>query len=185
MKRIFAAIKIYPEEELTKAFYHLKSRLRNEKIKWVELQNLHITLKFFGETQEEQIPEICNHLDIVAQSNEPFSFQLKNLGVFGSSYKPRVVWVGIENNELLKELGKQVLNEMDGIGFKIDRQNFVPHLTLGRIKLLDNKPMFNNLIREFSDSQFQQVDVSQFHLIESILKPNGPEYKTLSSFKLA
>ena len=185
MKRIFAAIKINPNEELTKAFYLLKSKLSNEKIKWVELHNLHITLKFFGETDEDLIPKICEHLTICAQSNKIFSFQLKNIGVFGSSYKPRVIWVGIENNNLLKKFGLEVLSEMDKIGFKIDRQNFVPHLTLGRIKFIEDKAIFNKTIGKFSDQLFQQYEVSQFYLIESILKPTGPEYKSLSSFNLA
>ena len=185
MKRIFAAIKINPEDELTTAFFHIKSGLRNEKIKWVELNNLHITLKFFGETDERRIPEICENLEIVSRSNTFFSFDLKNIGVFGSSYKPRVIWLGIENNEPLVSLGKQILNKMDGLGFKIDRQNFVPHLTLGRIKFIENKILFNKTIGEFRNRLFQEVHVNSFHLFESILKPSGPEYKILDSFYFA
>ncbi|MFU8845056.1 MAG: 2'-5' RNA ligase family protein, partial [Bacteroidales bacterium] len=65
MKRLFAAIKVMPDEEFMRVFMTLKRDLKNEKIKWVDPENIHITLKFFGETPESKIPLINDVLSAV------------------------------------------------------------------------------------------------------------------------
>ena len=184
MKRIFAAIKITPDKRLTETFYQLKSNLKFDRINWVELPNLHITLKFFGETDDDAIPEIIYHLKDVASLNPPFDISLNGLGIFGSSYKPKVIWVGIDNSSSLIKLGTDVLDRMDNIGFEKDRQNFVPHLTLGRIKFTNDKKLFNETLERFKSQPFQTSKIDQMQLIESKLSSDGPLYTTLSSFEL-
>lgn len=184
MKRLFAAIKITPDEALSSLYYKLKIDLKTEKIKWVDLQNLHITLKFFGETDEDRIPEVSSHLNQVASEYSSFDLRLSGLGIFGSAYKPRVIWAGIEENNTLKELGLSVLNEMDKIGYKLDRQNFVPHLTLARIKFIDNKARLSGIIHTHMNTYINSETITSFHLYESVLHKTGPEYFKLESFNL-
>ena len=184
MKRIFAAVKIDPGENLTELLYSLKKRLKHDKINWVQLHNMHITLKFFGETHEDEIPGICSHLTEIASQNTSFDLTLRDTGVFGSYYKPSVIWIGIEPNSALIKLGTDVLDRMDNIGYKKDRQNFVPHLTLGRIKYTSDKSYFNEVIEDFKNLAIQSQSVDSFHLIESKLSSEGPEYTTIESFSL-
>ena len=184
MKRLFAAIKINPSESFYQTYYSLKTVLRNDKIKWVDINNIHITLKFFGETQEERVPEINERLNAIAALHSNFTLDIRDIGIFGSSYKPRVIWFGIEKNERLLNLAKDVLSGMDEIGFKHDRQNFVPHLTIGRIKFIDDKKHFQQVIDKYKSQEIQQQDVPGFKLYESILRPKGPEYKIIESYRL-
>ncbi len=185
MKRIFVAIKIKPNETLTDIYFDLKNKLKRDKINWVDLKNLHITLKFFGETNEDDIPGICEHLDELMHFNRSFKLSLKGIGIFGSSYKPSVIWLGIEHNDSLIKLGTDVIDRMDNLGYKKDRQNFVPHLTLGRIKNIQDKKYFSELIGTYKNTFIQNTEVDQMHLIESKLSSAGPTYTVLESFDLA
>jgi 2'-5' RNA ligase len=184
MKRLFAAIKISPDTVFLDQFRKLSSQLHHERIKWVEEHNIHVTLKFFGETAEERIPEIAGALAGIAAETAVFSFSLRGLGIFGSRYDPRVVWVGIEPYANLVTIMNVIRSKMAELGFEADRQNLVPHLTLGRIKLLRDKDMFRQIIDRNKAIASAEITVDRFILFESILKKEGPVYLALQSFPL-
>ena len=184
MKRLFAAIKIYPSDEFSRLYYEMRNRLKHEKIRWVAPGNIHITLKFFGETDEKLIPAINQALNATAKSCQSFDFELRNTGIFGSSYNPKVIWFGIRQSEKLVKLAGSVFEELDARGWKRDRQNFVPHLTIGRIKHINDKQLFQKIIDDFAEVEIQAVSVKEFHLYESILRKEGPEYKIQESYML-
>jgi 2'-5' RNA ligase len=184
MKRLFAAIKIHPDESLSSLYWALKRSLKDEKIKWVDPDNIHITLKFFGETPEHHIPGICVALREAARGITPFSLQIRNTGVFGSSYQPRVVWFGIEPDDGLNKLAGSVVARLEDIGIEDDRQNFVPHLTIGRIKSLSDKKYFQQVMEKYRKGPIKKEEVTEFHLYESILSPQGPTYVIVDSFTL-
>ncbi|HSG68750.1 MAG TPA: RNA 2',3'-cyclic phosphodiesterase [Bacteroidales bacterium] len=185
MKRLFAAIKIHPDESLSGIYWALKRSLKEEKIRWVDIENIHITLKFFGETPEHHIPAIIAALKSAANGVEPFTLDIMHTGVFGSSYQPRVIWFGIDKNEGLAKLAGNVAARLEDIGIEDDRQNFVPHLTIGRIKALSDKKYFQRTIDKHKESYIKKEEVSEFHLFESILGPQGPKYLIVDSFPLA
>ena len=185
MKRLFIAIKISPDQRFMDQFRNLKSALRHERIKWVEEQNIHITLKFFGETEEDRIPAIYESMQKVASGVKAFRFSLKKLGIFGSSYEPRVVWAGIEPYRELVEIMQSLHNELKKAGFEPDRQNLVPHLTLGRIKYLADKPLFQNTMDQFREISSSEMMISSMILFESILKKEGPEYRAVKTIELS
>ncbi len=184
MKRLFVAIKINPDRLFLNQFHEIQNRLHHERIKWVEEFNIHITLKFFGETEDAKIPEITHVLSDIAANTNVFSFSLQNLGIFGSSYDPRVVWAGIEPHEELALMMKLIGEKLESIGYKPDRQNLVPHLTLGRIKFLKDKNLFRQIIHQSSKISSQEITVDRFILFESILKKEGPVYLALQTFHL-
>ena len=184
MKRLFAAIKINPDKAFLDQIHELKNQLQHERIKWVEEHNIHVTLKFFGETAEERIPEINRVLEEVAADINVFSFSLQKLGVFGSSYDPRIVWVGIEPYTELASIMKIIRDKLNVIGYEPDRQNLVPHLTLGRIKFLKDKNLFQQIIDQNKEISTQEFIVDRFILFESILKKEGPVYLALKTFQL-
>jgi len=184
MKRIFAAVKIHPSEAFISLLYQFKKVLREEHIKWVEPNNIHITLKFFGEIEESRISEISNQLALVASRHTPFNFSINGTGVFGSSYNPRIIWFGIHQNEALQSLSTDVLDSLATIGWEKDRQNFVPHLTIGRIKSINNKKTLKELVDRYKNVPIQEEGLNEFYLYESILKPQGPIYSVLKTFEL-
>jgi 2'-5' RNA ligase len=184
MKRLFAAVKIHPSPEFLKTYHSLKSSLKFCRITWVKPESIHVTLKFFGETEEKRIPEISRVLREVASSHKPFASELVNVGIFGSSYSPKVIWFGIEKADPLKKLGLDVLKSLETIGWEPDRQNFVPHLTIGRIKDVPDKHLFQRMIDMHKNDWMQEFSVVEFNLYESLLLREGPVYKVIESYGL-
>ena len=182
MKRLFAAIKITPDEHFLSIYYNLVKRLEKECIKWVKPQNFHLTLKFFGETTEDKIEIIDHGLNKIASVLSPFNIKIQNTGIFGSRYNPKVIWFGIEDGGHLAELAETTLTAMDEAGFARDRQNFVPHLTVGRIRRLSDKQHFQQTIKKFAEANLMEMQVNEIYLYESHLKPDGPVYETVNKF---
>ncbi len=184
MKRLFVAVKIKPDENFLSLLYDLQHKLQFEKISWVRPDNFHITLKFLGKTAEEKLPDIKKALQKAASGYSSFTLNISGTGIFGSSYKPRVIWFGTEDNETLKQLGETVLDTLDAAGFPRDRQNFVPHLTVGRIRKIEHKKLFQEAVAAHRHDFFQEAPVDKIILYESLLKPGGAVYKPVMVFPL-
>jgi 2'-5' RNA ligase len=185
MKRLFAAVKVYPDENFLMLYEDLRNSLRREKIKWVEEENIHITLKFFGETPESRIDPICETLEDAAYAHSPFELTLQNTGIFGSRYNPRVIWFGMNKNPALEALADDVINRLEQAGFEHDGQRFRAHLTVGRVKYINDKRNFQHTIDRIKETFIQTVPVEEFALFESKLRPQGPEYSVIERFKLS
>jgi 2'-5' RNA ligase len=97
---------------------------------------------------------------------------------------PIIIWTGIETSEKLNHLNDIIVNGLKTIDVKPDDRPFNPHLTLGRIKHLNNKAALKTLIDRFKNIEFQIIPVTEVILYESILSQSGPLYKTVSFFKL-
>ena len=184
MKRLFTAIKIHPSARYISLFNEISFSLRHERIKWVEPENMHLTLKFFGETNEEKIPAITNALKNGVAQSKPFTLKIMNTGIFGSRYDPKVIWFGIEKQAELDNLAKNIFTELGKSVWQQDRQNFVPHLTIGRIKELKDKPLFQQIISKYNAVEIQEENVTEIILYESILRREGPLYVEVFSAQL-
>jgi len=183
--RTFIALKVHPEEELMHLFRDLQAELSGEAIKWVEPDNLHLTLKFLGDTTAEQVDEVKEILLQTVSQFSAFRFQLKGLGYFKSNGQPRVLFTDIENFEPLKQLVNALQVPLKEIGFEKEKRAFKPHLTLARIKFLKNKKQFYSLIENVSSVDFQWVKVDEIIYYQSILKPSGPQYIPLQKVPLS
>lgn len=184
MKRLFAAIKVKPDLNLTTVFGEMRKSLRDEKITWVDERNIHITLKFFGETPEDDISRIIDVFEKVTLRHEPFEVGLEQTGIFGSSYNPRVIWFGMSHCEPMLKLADDVLISLEKAGFPRDDQHFRPHLTIGRVRFIQNKKYFQQVIDKYKTTFIQTLPIEKFELIESKLTPRGPVYATLNTFLL-
>lgn len=184
MKRLFIAIKLVPDFNLLKIYYSLRRATKYDKIRWVDPENFHLTLKFLGNTPEDKIDLISEVISSTVESYGKFDFDLKNTGIFGSSYKPRVIWFGIHDAEQIKSLGMELIKKLDVAGFSKDRQNFVTHLTIGRITRIVDKQIFNREIEKVREVFLQHIIVDKVILYESILSSKGPTYKVISSFQI-
>ena len=184
MKRLFVAINIVPDSKLLQVYKEIQKRCYADKIKWVDAHLFHLTLKFIGETPQDSTDNISKVLRQIADNTDAFTFNLKGVGIFGSSYHPRIIRVNIEEGKNLIRLGNKIATGLEAIGFPQDRQNFVPHLTLGRIKKVQDKEFFQKTIKIYQTEFFQKVNISEFFLYESKLHPYGPEYFVLEQYKL-
>lgn len=183
-KRTFIAIKIEPEKVLTDLFKNLKNNLKDEKIKWVEENNLHLTLRFLGETSQEQFQQVDLVLKKLAAENKPFCFDLQGTGFFGSKSQPKVLFISVLNAEILSQFADNLVKSISDFGFQTDEKPFAPHLTLGRIKEIQNSGQFLNLVQQYENVPFQQVLVNEIIFYESILHSTGPVYKPMRIYKL-
>jgi len=184
MRRIFIAIKIDPDDLFAKIISSFKSGLKDENIKWTESGNIHITLSFLGDTDEIRIEVLRSKLKKHLDNFGKFELEIKGTGVFKKHGTPKVIWAGIETSEKLKELNLKVIRGIEESGIEIEDRPFKPHLTLGRIKQLNNTLALKDLTEKFRDTEFQKVFVSEIILFESILLPNGPVYKPIEKFKI-
>ncbi len=107
-----------------------------------------------------------------------------HLSIFGSRYDPKVIWFGIEKNSVLEDLVQNIFTELTKCGWEKDRQNFVPHLTIGRIKELNDKPLFQKIVSKYNTVEIQDENVTEIILYESILRREGPLYVNVFSAKL-
>lgn len=184
MKRLFIAIKIEPNKAFLDVYDNLISKLSYENLRFVEPDKLHLTLRFLGDTEESKIGDIDKMMQKSAETAKAFTLNIRNTGVFGSSYNPRVIWFGIDHNEFLTHLHTRIELDLTKVGLYPDRQNYVPHLTLSRIKQLKDGKLFQRIINDFREIEIMKQEVGSFSLIESILQKEGPIYKTLSTYTL-
>ena len=111
----------------------------NSKIKLVELKNIHITLKFLGDTSEGQIRNIENIMKNAIQDIESFNITLKGAGVFPNKKYIKIIWIGIHQGEPIIEIAYRIDKQLSNIGFKREKKVFSPHLTIARVKNVKNK----------------------------------------------
>ncbi len=183
-KRLFLALSIRPNQKLQQQLNFLKTNLSEEKINWIKEDNFHLTLKFIGKTSGKAIPKLIRAIQSGLESSPPFPIQLEKIGLFGSSYKARVIWLGVSANQTLLDIHQQLTIEMEKIGYLNDRQNFVPHFTLGRIKKIIHKDHFKRVLDRSEQGFIQETMIKQIDLFERILTPEGPIYKSVISFHL-
>jgi len=184
MKRVFLAINFNDCVFINEYISELKSNLRAENIKWVEPKNAHLTLKFFGPTTNVQLQLIENTLETNLKNKQSFSLVFDKLGIFGSKYQPRLLWMGMENSDDILKLQNEIMLALEGIDIESGRQNFVPHLTIGRIKNLQSKKYFQSVIDHYKIFASPPILINRIFLYESILRKEGPEYRVLKEFVL-
>jgi len=125
MPRLFTGLKI-PQSLATQLTF-LQSGLAG--VKWIDPEDFHITLRFFGDVENHIAQDITDNLGHL--SFEPFTLNLGPLGVFGGK-QPRMIWAGIEDNAQLTALHKAHEQLAQRLGFKPEGRKFTPHITLAR-----------------------------------------------------
>ena len=181
MKRLFIATPIINlSAEIQKISADLRFRLRHDDIVWVKDEVRHLTLRFLGATPPQKVPEIRKVLEEVCAESQPFSLTINKIGVFGSHYHPEVIWLGFDHFEPFRKLFEELEPKLQNIGFEPNQGNFVPHITLGRIKNLHDKHKFWANIENAQKSSFaQDLMIDKLNLYQSFLHKDGPEYKII------
>jgi len=148
-------------------------------IKWLILENLHLTLKFLGKTPDVLIPKIKESLLNIVASYEPFYIKICRTGVFPNRKYPRVIWVGVEDSEILMKLERDIENSMEFLGYQKEDKEFKPHLTLGRVRSQKGIVRIVNELDHFKGKDFGIIHIDRIKLMKSELKPKGAEYSCL------
>ncbi|MFC1691760.1 RNA 2',3'-cyclic phosphodiesterase [Nanoarchaeota archaeon] len=176
--RLFVAIEL--PEDIKKILLDAQSKLDTSlaKLNPVKPAQMHLTLKFLGEVEEDKIDEIKNALKTVSFEN--FEAKLAQIGVFTEEFI-KVIWVGLEPMDKLKDLYDKIDLSLKEFGFK-DDFNYHPHLTLARVKFVKDKEAFLEKTKniEIPQSSFK---ADKFYLIKSDLTEEGPVYEHIDILK--
>lgn len=182
--RLFIAVDLNSQNK--DALTGLQARLKkaDADVKWVAPENIHLTLKFLGQVQEEKAPKIISGIKESIAGFKPFSLEIVSLGAFPSLKYPRVIWAGIEKGkENLEKLAERIETAMLKLGFPEEKRGFSSHLTLGRVRSAKNK---DRLCRQISLASFPALpqDIASVNLYQSRLTPQGPIYEKLAEASL-
>lgn len=173
-ERLFLAINLdnNVKEKIRKISVDLKAN-ESSSIKWENIEKIHITLLFLGNVKIDQKKNLIKELENYERPKF-FDFIINNLGFFPNDKYPRVIWLGIEKSEELKQLSKDISTICKNINIDFDKKEFKPHLTLGRIKN-NVSTDFINYAKNYKYEKMIQT-VKSFELMKSILEPSGSKY---------
>lgn len=153
-------------------------------VKLVEPKNIHITLKFLGDTEENLIDAIEQSMKESVKALKPFSVTLRGTGVFPNKNYVKIIWIGIIDNGQIGPLAQAIDTSLASLGFKKEARGFSPHLTVGRLKTVRNKEKLLTTIEHHHDEEFTIQEVNAIVLKKSELTPKGPIYTTLREVRL-
>ena len=180
--RGFIAVDIEASQKLVEFVTEIKNSGANVKV--VELKNIHITLKFLGNTDENLIDKIENIMKDSVKKIKPFEIQFKEAGVFPNLNYMKVMWIGIEHGEKIGEIAKIIDSEVTKLGFEPEKRKFSAHLTTARIRSAKNKEKLQQIVEKYREVDFGKFQVESIKLKKSDLTPQGPIYTTLKDVKL-
>ena len=188
--RLFVACEL--SQEVKEALARLQAELRPrhlERLRWVRLEGIHLTLKFLGETPADKVPAIERALAEAATGVGPFALSLGELGTFPDPRRgrPRVIWVGLSGElQPLAELQKRLETSLAGLGFAPEERPFSPHLTLARVppeQVASLAPRIQEAIAAVRVSKVAQR-VTEVSLMRSILQAGGAVYQKVAAWPL-
>ncbi len=175
MMRAFVAIEL--EDKSKSAIVRASAHMRNtlSGIKWVERENLHITLKFLGDVSDKDVALLRQILDDVGKDEIPFTVSGGFLGAFPSLERARVLFFGIEDGKArILKLFDKLEQKLVKNGFSPDTKAYHPHITVGR-----SKKRFLDL-RKYRETRVEFKErVNALILFKSILTPQGPIYRVI------
>ena len=191
--RAFIAIELSNEirGDLAQIESHLK--YSGADVKWIEKDNIHLTLKFLGEITEEKSEKIKYILDEIAKQTKPFELSLKIskegsgpfLGAFPNLDHPRVIWVGLDKGAAESRLvAEKVDDALLKIGFQKESRPFAAHLTIGRVRSSKNKEGLKEKIANLQQKSYSLQLIDVITLFQSKLTPKGPIYTKIHESKL-
>jgi len=180
--RGFIAIEVPSEKSIIEFEGEIK-KIKSH-IKLVEPENIHITLKFLGQTSMDYIDEIEEIIKDSVKNIEPFEISFKGTGVFPNENYIKIIWIGITNIEPLKIISQKIDDKLQRLGYKKEKKNFSAHLTIGRVKTSAGKEQIIDVLNQYKEKEFFKLTVNKIELKQSTLTPQGPIYKTLKEINL-
>lgn len=188
--RAFIAIDLPPEvlHCLDDVSQQLKQELGGAPVRWVPVENIHLTLKFLGDVSESNIDMLTDFLQSTVSNVKQFEFSVGGLGAYPKPHRPRVIWVGVEAPPELMTAQRSVESEMSRLGYARERRPFNPHLTLGRVSRHSTNQDVSNIadvIKTHTVGYLGSARVTALHIYRSDLKPSGAIYTKLFSAMLS
>jgi 2'-5' RNA ligase len=186
--RVFIAIDI--DEQIRRALGDLQNELRSKvdvkksDVKWVNPDNMHLTLKFLGEIKDQEAVYVCNITKEVAGRHESFELDVETVGHFGGR-SARVLWVGTgQNCENLLQLQSDLEQQLASAGWPKEARKFSGHLTLCRVRNSKAGVKLAQMTEGYKDFKLGTIPADSVSVYQSQLTPKGPVYTVLGNYGL-
>src|SRR5262245_28654844 len=175
--RLFIAV--FPPAEVQQSAYRAADPLRpgHDAVAWVQKENLHYTMRFLGEVDDDGAKRASEAMREAAANRSRFGASLGGFGAFPSAKRARVLWIGmLQGAEPMRLLASALEESLERHGFEPGEDSFEPHLTVGRVRapgdwtarLLDAPTL---------EARFQ---VDRLKLVKSVLAPGGSRYEPIA-----
>ena len=186
--RAFIAVEL--PLDIRKTVCAATSKLQNEVaglVRWVPIENMHLTLKFLGDVSPSNIDLLSGMLRAETDLFHCFELRLIGLGSFPSLKRPRVIYIGIQAPAVLESLQRGIESASHRLGYESEERGFSPHLTIGRVKqnaTVTEQQMIRRALEETKIDSLGTARVDSVELFKSDLKPTGSVYTRLFSAPL-
>ena len=155
------------------------------RFSWTKKDNLHITVKFIGQTPLEKLNVIKQIGEKTAAEIDPFTITLTGLGIFPNFKSSRVLWINLSiGQEILIKINRTINDQLAVKNILLPKNNFLPHLTIARIKSIKNKQLFKQTINTPNIIPVKQMDINNICLYQSNLSASGAIHTLLNKFFL-
>ena len=187
--RAFIAIELpnQLQDALEKQTTRLRQSLGDDLVRWIPTQNMHLTLKFLGNTAASHVEFLKQFISQTADTHSQFDLQISGLGSFPNSKRARILWAGIHAPADLAALQKSIEAGTTRLGYEKEEKPFSPHLTLGRVRQ-NIDPAGLQKIRTILDTiqlgNIGSARVDSIHLYKSEPQTSGSVYTKLFSAPL-
>ena len=183
--RLFIAINFTAKDR--QRMYSAVRKMRDAElpVRWVDLEQLHVTLKFLGEVRPERAMDVKRAVARVAEKTQPFTVTMEGAGAFPTMRRPKIIWVGMEASAELRCLKHDMEWELAPLGFEREVRAFHPHVTMGRAlktARAGDFRAFESLVNEMTFKR--EVTVRSVDLMESHLSAKGARYDKELAAKL-
>ena len=165
----------------------LRAALGRGLVRWVPVENMHLTLKFIGDISPANVDLLAQMLTAEAQTCAPFSLDVSGLGSFPTPRRARVIWIGIHAPAALTSLQRGIEAAVTRLGYEAETRPFSPHLTIGRVRQqvsASDQQKVRAALEQTSVGALGTAEVTAVHLFKSDLKSSGAEYTDLFSAPL-
>jgi 2'-5' RNA ligase len=157
-----------------------KLRAADAKVTWVSPENMHWTLKFIGDVNLTATAEICSTIQEAVQDLPAFEVRVAGLGAFPHVERPRTIWLGVsEGDEVMATLAETIDRRLAALGYKPEGRRFKPHLTLGRVRGVQNIEALSELLQAKADFVGGPMEIDEVALYTSYMERQGPRYESL------
>lgn len=181
--RLFVALNL--SDGVRRALTGLIAKLKPKSsgARWINAENLHVTLKFIGHVENDRLRPIQEALTTI-HSPQVIDLQYRGIGFFPNERHPRVVWCGVAASPNLAALAADIDRVLEPLGIESEGRPYTPHLTLARVKTEEGVVDLVRAANEMNSYDFGEAHESNFHLYESLLKPSGAQYNRLASYSI-
>jgi len=177
--RGFIAVDIPPSPSLEGFAEQL--RTASASLKVVSTDQLHLTVKFLGETEEGLVPEIVAAIREACADVRPFQITVRGTGAFPSLSRMNVIWVGVEGAEPIGRIAADLEGSLESLGFAAERRPWKAHVTLARVKGHRDLDRVREILQGRRDEVFGSHQVDRIHLKKSVLTSGGAQYSVVAT----